>query len=839
MDELLTDFLTETAENLAALDDAVLTLERVPGDPETIALVFRLVHTIKGTCGFLALPRLERVAHAAEDLLAAIRAGERHATAGLITVVLAALDRIRLIVDGLVANGAEPAGDDTALLAELQAAEDASELAADSNAVAEPDHATGDRSAAGGQPAQSIRLGVDVLENLMTLVSELVLTRNQLMQLARTEGDSRFTAPLQRLSHLTSDLQEGVVKTRMQPIMQAWRKLPRLVRDLGAELGKQVELSMIGGETELDRQVLELIQDPFVHMVRNSVDHGLEPPAARIAAGKPATGRITLGSYHEGGHIVIEVGDDGAGLSTEAIRARVLSRGLATAGELASMTERQLHLFIFRPGFSTAAAVTAVSGRGVGMDVVKANVERLGGTVDLRSVTGGGTTFIVKIPLTLAIISALIVAAQDQRFALPQLCVRELVRAEAQGTPGQGRLVVERVDGAPVLRLRERLLPLVSLRALLKMPPAPDAKPGEALTVVVATLCGATIGLVVDRVFDTEEIVVKPVSPLLRSIAIFGGSTILGDGSVIMILDPGGIARAIGQADTAAKEAAAQGGERLARRLGDRSAMLLVRLSSDASPVAIPLGLVARIESLPRAEIEHVSGRAVAQYRGRLMPLIALDGHTLTAGEVPVLVFSDRGRTVGLMTEEIVDVVEDLLDIELSSSRPGLLGTAVIAGRITEVIDTGQLLKQGLADWFVDDPVRDSGRRQRLLVVEDSAFFRQLLIPTLSAAGYNVTAVESAAKALALRDGARVAEFDAIVSDVEMPGMDGLQFARVVTADGSWQHTPLVALSSRCNPIDIRRGLAAGFRAYVGKFDRDALLDALRQQLEMAERQAA
>ena len=838
MDELLTDFLAETAENLAALDDAVLTLERSPGDPEPIALVFRLVHTIKGTCGFLALPRLERVAHAAEDVLAAIRAGERQATAGLITAVLAALDRIRLIVDGLVAHGVEPAGDDAALLAHLAAAEDASELAGEGEGAAEPDPGGVADRAGAGQP-QTIRLGVDVLENLMTLVSELVLTRNQLMQLARTEGDSRFTAPLQRLSHLTSDLQEGVVKTRMQPIMHAWRKLPRLVRDLGAELGKQVELSMIGGETELDRQVLELIQDPLVHMVRNSVDHGLESPATRVAAGKPAAGRITLGSYHEGGHIVIEVGDDGAGLSTEAIRARVLSRGLATAAELASMSERQVHLFIFRPGFSTAVAVTAVSGRGVGMDVVKANVERLGGTVDVRSVPGGGTTFIVKIPLTLAIISALIVAAGGQRFALPQLCVSELVRAQAQGAPGQGHLVVERLDGAPVLRLRDRLLPLASLRSLLGMPPAPPPAPGEALTVVVAKLCGATLGLMVDQVFDTEEIVVKPVSPLLRSIAMFGGNTILGDGSVIMILDPNGIARAVGQTDALGKEAALQSTDRPSRRLGDRSAMLLVRLSADASPVAIPLGLVARIESLARSDIEQASGRAVTQYRGRLMPLIALDGHAATAEQVAVLVFSDRGRTVGLMTEEIVDVVEDLLDIELSSCRPGLLGTAVIAGRITEVIDTGHLLKQGLADWFLDDPVRDSGRRQRLLVVEDSAFFRQLLIPTLSAAGYDVTAAESAVKALSLRDDAQPAEFDAIVSDVEMPGMDGLQFARAVKAGGAWRDTPMVALSSRCNPIDIRRGLAAGFSAYVGKFDRDALLDALRQQLDIQERQAA
>ncbi len=852
MDELLTDFLAETAESLTALDDALIQLERVPDDPNMLALVFRMVHTIKGTCGFLSLPRLERVAHAAEDLLSDVRDGALKADTALITVVLKALDRIKLILAGIVATGQEPDGDDRPLIAELGAiragqcsppsppeAADAFDAAPETEAAIDASHH------ATNQPAQTIRLDVSVLENLMTLVSELVLTRNQLMQLARTEGDSRFTAPLQRLSHLTSDLQEGVVKTRMQPIMGAWNKLPRIVRDLSAELGKQIDLVMLGKETELDRQVLELIRDPLIHMIRNSADHGLESPADRIAAGKPALGTITLSSFHEGGQIVIEVADDGAGLPTERIRARALSQGLASPAALATMTERQVQHFIFHPGFSTASSVTAVSGRGVGMDVVKTNIERLGGLVDVRSIAGRGTTFTVKIPLTLAIISALIVEAGGLRFALPQICVAELVRAEASGPLEEGSLVVEHVDGTPVLRLRDQLLPLVRLSDLLKLPtPVPaEANPrSDAVTVVVANLGGMTLGLVVDQVFDTEEIVVKPASPLLRHIKVFSGNTILGDGTVIMILDPNGMARAIGQAAVSggpAKNRPLDSQAGVTERTGDKSAMLLVRLSPGASPVAMPLGLVARIESFARKDIEYTSDKAVTQYRGQLMPLMALDGSHEVADHVPVLVFADRGRSVGLMVEEIVDVVEDELVIELASSQPALLGTAVIAGRVTEIIDAGHWLKQGWQDWFSDNPGPRNAAQHRLLVVEDSAFFRQLLIPTLSASGYHVTAVDSAIKALALRDDAVPAEFDAIISDVEMPGMDGLQFARILKESGPWMDLPLIALSGRFNPIDIRRGGLAGFCEYLGKFDREALLAALRRHLDTMERKAA
>ncbi|HLJ06433.1 MAG TPA: Hpt domain-containing protein, partial [Acetobacteraceae bacterium] len=405
MDDLLADFLTETNENLADLDVALVKLERTPDDSETLSLIFRLVHTIKGTCGFLGLPRLEHVAHAGENVLGKVRDGVLVATPDTISIVLMALDRVKAIMAGLAATGAEPAGDDDELVAALNAAAageapkaapipppEAAEPAEPPSAsqtpqplAATPPQPTATASAtptetpAGESVAanQTIRVTVDVLEDLMTLVSELVLTRNQLLQLSRTqEENTGFTVPLQRLSHITSDLQEGVMKTRMQPIGNAWNKLPRLVRDVAREMDKKIELIMLGADTELDRQVLELIKDPLTHMVRNSGDHGLESPAERRAAGKSETGHITMNAYHEGGHIIIEVADDGRGLPLDRIRAKVLANGLATEAELATMTEAQLQRFIFRAGFSTAAVVTAVSGRGVGMDVVKTNIEK-------------------------------------------------------------------------------------------------------------------------------------------------------------------------------------------------------------------------------------------------------------------------------------------------------------------------------------------------------------------------------------------------------------------------------------------------------------------------------
>jgi two-component system chemotaxis sensor kinase CheA len=882
MDDLLADFLTETNESLAELDVALLVLEKSPGDEKTLSLIFRMVHTIKGTCGFLGLPRLERVAHAGENVLGKVRDKALVATPDIVSVVLTALDRIKAIVAGLAATGTEPAGDDSELIDALNAtaagsppasaaASPAASLAASlaaSEAPApiaaapppvvaaapaeapppppapvsaapvaapppEPVHAEpAGEAAAGSGPntVQTIRVTVDVLEDLMTLVSELVLTRNQLLQLARNQENSGFTVPLQRLSHITSDLQEGVMKTRMQPIGNAWNKLPRIVRDLARDMGKKIELVMIGQETELDRQVLELIKDPLTHMVRNSGDHGLETPAERRAAGKPEMGHITLNAFHEGGHIIIEISDDGRGLNVERIRAKALANGLATEAELAGMTDAQITRFIFRAGFSTAAKVTAVSGRGVGMDVVKTNIERIGGTVDLKNMPGQGTTFIIKIPLTLAIVSALIVEAGGERFAIPQLSVVELVRARHESDREEGEnnnTVIERIKGTPVLRLRNRLLPLVSLNALLQLGSADTADSGAYI--VVAQVGSAMLGIMVDKVFDTEEIVVKPVAPILRHVTMFSGNTILGDGSVIMILDPNGIARATGVGGGSdGKQAAHAPTETI--RSGELTAMLLFRAGGQQN-MAVPLGLVARLEDIPREKIEVSCGSPVTQYRGKLMPLVSMSGDMdESKPRQPLLVFTDRDRSMGLMVDEIIDVVEDRLNIELSAARPGMLGTAVIAGHATDVLDTGYWLMQAWQDWFHFNPkAASSGKAKRVLVVEDSAFFRQLLMPTLSAAGYDVTTAGSGTEALRLRESG--AMFDVIVSDIEMPEMDGLQFAQAVRAGGPWVDLPLIALTGHADPRAVDAGRDAGFTDYVVKFQREALVSSLMQCL--------
>ena len=874
MDDLLTDFLTETNESLAELDVALLTLERTPDDAATLSLIFRMVHTIKGTCGFLGLPRLERVAHAAENVLGKLRDATLSATPDIVSQILTALDRIKAIVSGLAAAGAEPAGDDSALIAGLDATAVGQAAPArapqtqntpapparteavsvpppmpepviqappsprDPEPVAQASEDPDARPSGSSQAAaQTIRVTVDVLEDLMTLVSELVLTRNQLLQLARAREDSAFTAPLQRLSHITSDLQEGVMKTRMQPIGNAWNKLPRLVRDLARDLNKKIDLAMLGADTELDRQVLELIKDPLTHMVRNSGDHGLENPAERRAAGKPETGRITLNAFHEGGHIIIEIADDGRGLAPDKIRAKVLANGLATEAELAAMPETQIQRFIFRAGFSTAAAVTAVSGRGVGMDVVRTNIEKIGGTIDLKSTPGQGTIFTIKIPLTLAIVSALIVEAAAERFAIPQLSVVELVRARRSGdsTPNAtGESTIERINDTPVLRLRDRLLPLVNLSDLLGL--APTRAEDNAAHVVVTQVGSSLLGIIVDRVFDTEEIVVKPVAPILRHITMFSGNTILGDGSVIMILDPAGIARATGVGGGGVNNKQTKLETVDNTHAAERMALLLFRVNG-AERMAVPLNLVARLENIPREKIEFSAGIPVTQYRGRLMPLVSMTHAPVMTGEgkssltQSLLVFADGDHAMGLMVDEIIDVVEDRLDIELASAHPGSLGTAVIAGQATNVLDTGHWLTQAWGDWFRDKGHPAHAPSHHVLMVEDSAFFRDLLVPSLAAAGFRVSTAPNATAALGLRESGRM--FDAIISDIEMPGMDGLSFARAVRATGPWSHLPMIALSGHTDPRQVEAGRDAGFTDYVAKSRHGQIVESLHQCLNV------
>ncbi len=886
MDDLLSEFLTETFESLDVVDAELVNLEQDPSNEEVLGKIFRLVHTIKGTCGFLGLPRLEAVAHASENVLGKFRDGVLEVTPDCVTLILESIDQIKVLLNHLEQTEAEPDGNDNDLISRLNDVAEGNvpdavaeepdepevvaptvevsleELEAAFQAAPGPDE-VGDTvveeavaepvaEAPAPQPKkapekkedpksvvapressianQSIRVNVDVLENLMTMVSELVLTRNQLLQMVRNQEESEFKVPLQRLSNVTSDLQEAVMQTRMQPIGNAWQKLPRIIRDLGQELGKQMILDMQGADTELDRQVLELIKDPLTHMVRNSADHGLETPDERREAGKPESGTITLKAFHEGGHIIIEIADDGKGLCADKIKAKAIQNGLVSEADVDKLTESQIQKFIFQPGFSTAQEVTAVSGRGVGMDVVRTNIEIIGGTVDVKSTEGKGSIFTIKIPLTLAIVSALIVEVAGQRYAVPQLSVIELVRAKA-GSEYQ----IEKINNTPVLRLRNRLLPLVYLSEQLGIKPQEgEERRDDEGFVIVSQVGSQNFGVVVDGVFDTEEIVVKPVSTILREISMFSGNTILGDGSVIMILDPNGMAASVATTELDKEEVTEQ------RRMADNddAISLLVFRAGGNEPKAVPLSLVTRLEEIDAADIETSNGERVVQYRGALMPLSTIGaGQSLaTEGRQPVLVFSDKDRVVGLAVDEIVDIVEERLDVKLESSSPSLMGTAVVRDKATEVIDVSYYLTQVFSDWFsyVEEGNADSGKR--VLFVDDSPFFQHLVMPMLTTAGYRVVTVGSVDDALELKEKGDV--FDIIVSDIEMPEKDGIEFAELVRGDTEWADTPLVAFSAMASDAIADGALEAGFSEYVSKSDRDQLIKTIKDVLKRTENAA-
>jgi two-component system chemotaxis sensor kinase CheA len=889
MDDLLNEFLTETSESLDTVDNELVRFEQEPNNAKILGNIFRLVHTIKGTCGFIGLPRLEALTHAAETLMGKFRDG-MPVTSEAVTLILITIDRVKEILGGLEQTQSEPEGEDSDLINQLHAMVEAgmakmnapAAVAAPAAVVADeivvldrplrpgevsldelerafqetsveaetPVMAVDDapsiepeaeiveapvkKAVAAKKPAldvpvpdndrianQSIRVNVDTLEHLMTMVSELVLTRNQLLEINRRNADSGIHASLQRLSNVTAELQDGVMKTRMQPIGNAWQKLPRIVRDLSAELGKQIELEMHGADTELDRQVLELIKDPLTHMVRNSADHGLETPAERLKAGKPEQGTIRLSAYHEGGHIIVCIADNGRGLDTARIKAKAISNGLVSEADIEKMTEAQIHKFIFAPGFSTAAAVTSVSGRGVGMDVVRTNIDQIGGTIDVSSVAGEGSSVTVKIPLTLAIISALIVESAGDRFAIPQLAVVELVRARANSEHR-----IERIKDTLVLRLRNRLLPLVHLSTLMKVDGARTSDI-EGGFIVVTQVGKQIFGIIVDGVFHTEEIVVKPMCTKLRHISMFSGNTILGDGAVILIVDPNGIAKAMGGSAIVPQDSN-DDASKAKENEADALTSLLVFRAGSPQPKAVPLALITRLEEVAVKDIEQSNGRYMVQYREQLMPLVMMDGVEIaTSGVQPILVFADDGRSMGLVVDQITDIVEERLSIAVASTRDGVLGSAVIKGLATEVIDVGHFLPMAFADWFTRSEMKPSQNAQSLLLVDDSSFFRNMLAPVLKAAGYRVQVASSARDGLSIL---RSNEFQVVVTDIEMPDMDGFEFAETIRADKRFRGLPIIALSAMVSEAAVERGRQVGFHDYVAKFDRPGLIAALKEQ---------
>jgi len=803
MDDLIKDFLVESTENLDRLDSELVKLESDPSSEELLSSIFRTIHTIKGSCGFLGFSKLEKVAHAGESLLSRLRDGKIALTAELTSGLLAMVDAIRTILSEIRASGQDGQQDYPDLIENLSrlqqtdqttpgpkghepekgkeippekqteaafmagepvkqqekmeqiaappvntqkspATENAREAqfrsasgkiggllhergVLDSDALAralkqqtEGDpRRIGEVLVANGSVAQedvqaalrlqeeartvdaaaeTIRVDVHLLDKLMNLVGELVLTRNQITQFSARQSDSSFTTSTQQLNLLTSELQGEVMKTRMQPISNVFDKFPRVVRDVAKGCGKQVQIEMEGKETELDKSLLEAIKDPLTHIVRNSVDHGIELPDQRVAQGKRPEGHLKLRACHEGGQVVIEISDDGAGINTAKVKNKAVERGLITAQHAAQMSEREVLNLVFLPGFSTAEKVTNLSGRGVGMDVVKTNIDRVNGSVDLQSTAGKGTAIKIKIPLTLAIVRAVIVQTAGKRFAIPQVSIQELVRLDGDRVQKD----IEQVHGVPVYRMRGKLLPLVHMDEELKLPkPESKADSDAAVNIVVLQADDHPFGLVVDEIQDSEEIVVKPLGKRLKGIKVFAGATIMGDGKVALILDVVGLAQSAsilsGVRDRAMAE---KTNETLGRDIEMQTFLLFSGI--DDSRMALPLAMLARLEEFPASQVEQSGNELVIQYRGKILPLIRLDrvleerrqrvreslqSAEPTAGPLQVLVCNVEEETLGLVVEQILDIVEDRAEVKSPATRAGVQYAVVINERVTELLD--------------------------------------------------------------------------------------------------------------------------------------------------------
>jgi two-component system chemotaxis sensor kinase CheA len=719
IDKNVAEFLVESDENLDQLDHDLLALEQEPASRELLGSVFRTIHTIKGTSGFLGFTRLEELTHVGENMLSQLRDGHLQLTEERANGLLSLVDVVRGLLAVIEHTGVESQADHSELIERLQRL-----IGNDTQYQSQPIgiiplQPTGARAAgrigdpqAGGETQarakadahrntveSSVRVDVDLLDALMRMVGELVLSRNQLVSEMGDQADTSLTRSAQRLSLVTSELQEQVMKTRMQPVDALWSKLPRVVRDLSHNSGRKIRLEMAGRETELDRTVLDAIKDPLTHMVRNALDHGIESTADRLAAGKPEEGVVTLRAFHEAGQVHLEVIDDGAGIDPQAVAAKAIERGLVTPAAVDRMTARERTQLIFLPGFST---VTDAAGRGNGMGVVKTKIKGIGGTVDVISTQGVGSTFRMTIPLTLAIIPALTIRCAGRRYAVPQVSVLELVRLSGDHSRGG----IEHISGAPVYRLRGTLLPLVRLDEQLGLVPpgafADGSDDGDQIQegrggfIVVLQAEQHRFGLVVDDVLDTQEIVVKPLGRHLRGVPMYAGATILGDGTVVLILDAPTVARradvltvvAEAEAEAAAAAAAAE------EVVSVVDPMLVVELAGGRR-AAIPLAMVTRLEEIPTASIEHVGGREVVQYRGHIMPMVRLDGllgaygvdDGTTAERVQMVVYTRGERSVGFVVERIIDIATERTGSRSDIDDQALLGSVVVGDRVVELLD--------------------------------------------------------------------------------------------------------------------------------------------------------
>ncbi|MFN6471829.1 MAG: chemotaxis protein CheW [Nostoc sp. SerVER01] len=703
-DDDIEAFLVESYENLNQIERDIIELEKASVNGEALVRIYRSLHTLKGNCGFLPFRHLESLAHAGENLLSCLRDRRLAITPDIISTLLQTVDTIRQILSEIETTKHEGDRDYSPLIAtltQLQGIQQTPEVSpspvntqvlpqtytANAESVDLNDEA--ELSTITASESSHIRVNVNLLDRVMNLVGELALTRNQILKFSNQFQDTSFTATCQQLSVLTAQLQEGVMKTRLQAISIIWQKFLRFTRDLAIASGKQIQLEMEGGDTELDKNIIETIKDPLTHLVRNCIDHGIELPDERIACGKPACGRLFLRSFHENGKVNIEIGDDGRGLNPKQLKERAKQLGLVSALQANSMSELEAINLIFLPSFSTAQQVTNLSGRGMGMDIVKSNIEKINGTIEIHSQQGQGTTFKIKIPLTLAIIPALLVRSAGNRYAIGQESLQELVRLETQALNK-----IEMFYDVPVYPLRGHLVPLVDLNQVLQLPNS--ATNSQTLSIVIIQVDNYQFGLVVDTIEDIQDIVVKPLGKQLKALSVFSGATILGDGSVALIIDVVGLANHSGV--IANKQLLGENAGNSQEQHSDRQSILLFE-GPQGARMGIPLANALRIEEILASAIEKVGNQDVLQSYGQILPIIDLhqiflhsDRHlcehqTLAETLQIVIVSGNSEVSVGLVVDRILDIVEEPLIIKGVPSRPGVLLCAVIQGQITEILD--------------------------------------------------------------------------------------------------------------------------------------------------------
>ncbi|MFN6559235.1 MAG: chemotaxis protein CheA [Nostoc sp. ChiSLP01] len=708
-DDDIEAFLVESYENLNQIERDILELEKASVNGEALVRIYRSLHTLKGNCGFLPFPTLESLAHAGENLLSCLRDRRLAITPNIISTLLQTLDSIRQILSQIAATKHEGDRDYSPLIAtltQLQETEQTPEISqlpvntqlspqTDTTNAESVDLNDETESTITASESSHIRVSVNLLDRVMNLVGELVLTRNQILKFSNQFQNPSFTATCQQLSVLTGQLQEGVMKTRLQAINIIWQKFPRVIRDLAIADGKEVQVEMHGGDTELDKNIIETIKDPLTHLLRNCIDHGIELPSQRVACGKPACGMLFLRAFHENGKVNIEIGDDGRGLNAKQLEQRGQQLGLISAVQANSMSELEAINLIFLPGFSTAQQVTNLSGRGMGMDIVKSNIEKINGTIEIHSQQGQGTTFKIKIPLTLAIIPALLVISGGNRYAIGQESLQELVRLEAEAALNK----IEMFYDVPVYPLRGHLVPLVDLNRVLQLPNTPT---NSQMSIVIIQVDNFEFGLVVDTIEDIQDIVVKPLGKQLKALSVFSGATILGDGSVALIIDVVGLANHSGV--IAKKQLLSQNPGNSQEQESDRQLILLFE-GPQGARMGILLANALRIEEILASAVEKVGNQYVLQSFGQILPLIDLhqvflhsDRHLLEHQTLPetlqiVIVSNNSELSVALVVDRILDIVEEPLLIKGVPSRPGVLLCAVIQGQITEILDIETIIR--------------------------------------------------------------------------------------------------------------------------------------------------